>query len=79
MLFSTFSNPELRFAKRKLVLRTYSDVKALPITQRVEIIDKKEFATATLNKDDETFVVHMIALTIEDSNVHLFWHTQIAC
>lgn len=30
------------------------DAKAMPMTRRVEIIDKKEFATAALNEDDET-------------------------
>ena len=34
----------------------------LPTTRRVEIIDKKEFAAAALNADDETFVVHVAAL-----------------
>ena len=35
---------------------------ALPTTRRVEIIDKREFAAAALNIDDETFVVHVAAL-----------------
>ena len=73
MLFLTFSNADIRFAERELVWRTYSAVKALPITQRVEIIGKKEFAAAALNEEDETFVVHMAALGVVDSNIHPFW------
>ena len=30
-----------------------------------------------LNKDDKNFVVHMVALSIVDSNIHLSWHIQI--
>ena len=47
------------------------------MTQRIEIIDKKEFAAAALNKEDETFVVHMAALS-GDSNVHASWQAQIS-
>ena len=36
--------------------------KALLTTKRVEIIDKKKFATAILNAERETFVVHIAAL-----------------
>ena len=35
---------------------------ALPITKRVEIIDKKKFAAATLNADNKTFVMYITAL-----------------
>ena len=35
---------------------------ALPTTRKVEIIDKKEFAVAALNADDETFMVYIAAL-----------------
>ena len=34
----------------------------LSTTKRVEIIDKKKFAAAVLNADDEVFVVHIAAL-----------------
>ena len=77
MLFLTFGNANIRFAERELVWRTYSPAKILPTTQRVEIIDKKEFATAELDKDDETFVVHIVALSV-GSKVHLSWQAQIA-
>ena len=37
-------------------------VKALPMTRRVEIINKREFAAPALNADNETFVMHVAAL-----------------
>ena len=77
MLFFTFGNVNIRFVEKKLVWRTYSAVKTLSTTQKVEIIDKKEFTTAILNEDNEIFVVHMVALSIVDSNIHPSWHTQI--
>ena len=49
----------------------------MPTTQRVEIIDKKEFAARTLNKEDETFVVYITALKVVDSSDHPFWQAQI--
>lgn len=72
MLFLIFSNVDISFIERELVWKIYSAVKALPMTQRVEIINKKEFAVVTLNKKDKTFVVYMTALSIVDSNVYLF-------
>ena len=62
MLFFTFSKANIRFAEQKLVWRTYTAVKTLPKTRRVEIIDKKEFAAAALNVDDEIFMVYIAAL-----------------
>ena len=78
MLFLTFSNANIWFAERELVWRTYSTAEALPTTQRVEIIGKKEFAAAALNKEDETFVVHMAALNVVDSSVHPSRQAQIS-
>ena len=77
MPFLTFSNVDIWFAERELVWRTYSATEALPTSQRVEIIDKKEFATAALNEEEETFVLYMAALSV-DSNVHPSWQAQIA-
>ena len=37
-------------------------IKALLKIKRLEIIDKREFPLATLNKDDKIFVVHIAAL-----------------
>ena len=76
MPFLTLGNADIRFAERELVWRTYSAAEALPTTRRVEIIDK-EFATAALNEDDETFVVHMAALSV-GSTVHPSRQAQIA-
>ena len=62
MPFLTPSKANLRFAERELVWRIYTAAETLPSTRRVEIVDKKEFPTALLNVDDETFVVYIIAL-----------------
>ena len=62
MLFLTLNKADIRFAERKLVWRIYMAAEALPMTRRIEIIDKKEFAAAALNADDKTFVVHIAAL-----------------
>ena len=78
MLFLTFGTANTWFVEWKIVWKTYSTAKALSITQKVEIINKKEFATATLNENNEIFVVHMAALSVVDLNVHPSQHVQIA-
>ena len=46
--------------------------------QRVETISKKEFAAATLNKEDETFVIYIPTLSMVDSSVHPSRQAQIS-
>lgn len=53
---------DLRFAVGELVWRSNRVAETLPMTRREEIIDRKEFVTVGLNKDDETFVVHISAI-----------------
>ena len=62
MLFLTVNKADIWFVERELVWRTYTAAEALPTTRRVEIIDKRELAAAALNVDNETFVVHIVAL-----------------
>ena len=62
MFFLYLSKADIRFTKRELVWRTYTAAKALPMTKRAEIINKREFAAAALNADDKNFVVYVAAL-----------------
>ena len=62
MPFFTLSNANIRFAKKVLTWRSYTAAEALPTTEWVELIDKKEFAKATLDKESTTFVVQVLAL-----------------
>ncbi len=50
MPFLFFSNTNIKFAKRKLTWKFYGTIKALPITNWVELIDKNKFAKAALSK-----------------------------
>lgn len=45
-------------------------------TQKVELIDKKEFAGAALNENAKTFVIHVIASLALAIQVYLFWYIQ---
>ena len=45
----------------------------LPTTQRVELIDKKEFAVAVPNKNTKIFLVHIATLLACTMQVHLFY------
>ena len=75
MLFLTLSKEDIRYVERELVQRTYTADEALLITRRVEIIDKKKFAAAALNEDNETFVVHL-ALLAEPTTMLIYSSRQ---
>lgn len=47
---------------KKLIWRSYTAIKSLSITSRIEYIDKCEFAKATLDEDSNVFVLYIIAL-----------------
>ena len=56
MPFLSLSNADIQFNMGNLTWRTYSIAKALPITKRVELIDKYKFARAVLDENSETFL-----------------------
>lgn len=62
ILFLTFSNTDVSFFKRELIWKFYTIDEVLPITKRVELIDKKKFAKTALDMYSETFIVHVVAL-----------------
>ena len=59
ILFLKISNADVSFGEKTLTWKTYTTNKALPITEQIQIIDKKDFIIAALDADSETFVVHM--------------------
>ena len=62
ILFLIYSRVNVMFAKPEFVWRTYTAVKVFLITKKMEIIDEREFAEAVLNPENETFVIHIVAL-----------------
>ena len=62
MPFFIFSNVDVQFAEKGLTWRTFTTKKALSTTCQVAIIDWKEFATAVLDENIESFVVHVSSL-----------------
>ena len=79
MLFLTFSKADIRFAELELVLRTYTAARTLPTIRRVEIVNKREFAAAALNADDEIFMTYVAALAKPTTiPIYLSRQTQVA-
>ena len=79
IIFFTFNRKDIQFIEQKFIWKTYTATKALPITRTVEIIDKKKFAVATLNIDNETFVVHIVALAeLTTMLIYLCYQAQVA-
>lgn len=62
ILFLNFCNANIQFAEKKLTWRSYTTKKTLSTTQKVELINKTEFARAALDEKFETFVVHVADL-----------------
>ncbi len=70
MLFLSLSNADVKFAKLgKLTWRSSTTVEALFTTSWVELINKREFAKAALDKSFETFIMHITSL--ETMMIHL--------
>ena len=76
--FLALSNANVEFVEvGKLTWRLYTAVEALPTKNRVELIDKRKFAKTVLDKDSETFMVHVAALEAE-TLIHPLRTAQIA-
>ena len=80
MPFLILSNANIQFNKKKLTWRSYIIAEALPITKQVELMNKKEFVKAALDKNSETFVVHIATLEapLSRMTIHFLREAQIA-
>ena len=79
MPFLIFNNTDIQFAELKLIWKSYTAEKTLPITPRVEVIDKKEFAKAALNKNIGAFVIYVSFLSLRSKmTIYAAWKAQIA-
>ena len=59
MPFLKISNADLVFGERKLMWKSYITNKALPTTERVQLVNPKEFVIAVMDTNSETFVMHI--------------------
>ena len=76
--FFTLGNANTRFAEKELTWRFFTAKETLPTTQRVEFINKKEFAQAALDKNVEAFVMHVSFLSLRSKmTIHPAWEAQI--
>ena len=64
MPYLTFSNANIQFVEKELTWKSYTTAEALSTTKRVELINKKEFAKAALDKKSETLVVYVVSLKL---------------
>lgn len=62
MFFFIFSSTKVLFAEKKLIWEFYTTAKVLPITKWVNLINKKKFAKAVLNKNSKIFVIYIAVL-----------------
>ena len=80
MSFLTFSNADIQFFMKEFTQRSYTTAEALPTTKQEELIDKKEFGKAVLNKNSETFMIHVTILEtlLSEITIHPLRKASIA-
>ncbi len=69
--FLTLSDADIRdsVCKEGACRRSYTTAEALP-TKRVELIDRRDFAAAALDKDEETLVVDVACMDKRAEAIH---------
>ena len=77
MFFLKFSNADLLFGEETFMWRTYTINKALPTTEQVQIIIKKNFVIAVLDADSKTFVMHVAIKEREEMPVYFKKQAQM--
>ena len=84
MSFLTLSSADVDFLGRELRWKTYTTEETFPTTRYVELMGKKEFATAALDPEHETYVVYVGSVSSNASpssfllDVHPFGRPQIS-
>ena len=77
MPFLKLSNADVSFGEGTLTWKSYTTNEALPTTERVQLVDPKEFVIAALDADSKTFVVHVAIREQEEMPVHSERQAQI--
>ena len=84
MSFLTLSGADGDFLGRELRWKTYTIEEALPTIRCIELVDRKEFAAATLDLEHETYVIYVgsvsnnALLSSSLFNIHPSWRSQIS-
>lgn len=78
MPFQIFLDANIWFTEKKLIQRSYITIKALLTTKKVELIDKKKFATLIKDENFKIFVIYIATLEAQLLIlVHLIRKAQI--
>lgn len=64
MPFLTFCNANIAVIEKEFTWKSYTTADVLLTTRRVELINKKEFTKAALDKNSETFVIYIVSLNL---------------
>ena len=78
MSFLKFSNADVSFGEGILTWKSYTTSKVLPTTERVRLVNPKEFVIAALDANSETFIVYMAIREQEEMPVHMERQAQVA-
>ena len=70
MPFLKISNADVAFGEETLTWKSYTTNEALPTTERVQLVDSKEFVIAALDADSKIFVMPVTIRKQEEMPVH---------
>ena len=77
ILFFIFSNANIQFVKKEIIWKRYIAIKALFITKKIKLINKKKFAVIALDADNKIFIMHIAVLNIKSIIIAVYL-SQIA-
>lgn len=72
MLFLFFNSAKFQFGIKKLIQGYYTTGKLLLTIKRIKHINKHEFDKISLNKNSETFVIHVTTLKVSEITIYPF-------
>ena len=75
--FLKINNTNIAFGEETLTWKSYTTKKALPTTERVKLVDPKEFVIVALDADSKTFVEHVAIREQEKMLMHSEKQAQI--
>lgn len=81
MLFFDMNNLNVQFGAKSFAWKSYIVGNALSIIRQVKLIDKRKFTKAALDKNFETFILHVAAprtTTTVEMKIHYVQAAQVA-
>lgn len=71
--FLSLSNSNWEFSTKRVIKRLYAVAKVLLIAKKIELISKYKLVELVLDKDTNTFVIHVTVLETPESAILMYY------